>query len=524
MAIGTAGPDCIRNVAHRWLAVATMGFGVVSCGDRGESPQDAGAPPAAAALEKAGESGSADADRPDDAAEASETAARAQMLAPATGDLDALVKRRYIRVLVPLSRSLYYLDRGEQFGLAYDAGKLFEEWLNLRLGSGVIKVTLAFLPVARERMLPMLAEGRGDLAIGNLTVTDERARLADFAEPFLIGVREIVVTAKDQPPLKSVDDLAGREVHVRKSSSHQGSLVALNEKLRGAGKEPVRVVEAPADLEDEDLLEMADAGLIPATVVDSHVAAMWKEVYDDLRICDGVSVRDGGSIAWAVRKECPKLLSEVSAFAKENRKGSLHFNMLYKKYLKGGKKLERAADPAETRKFVALIDTFRKYGDQYDLPWLLVAALSYQESRFDQSAHSKSGAVGVMQLLPTTAAGPPVQIDGVETSIDANVHAGTKYLRFIADKHVNEPELDRLTRGLFILASYNAGPSRIAKLRKKAAAMNLDPNRWFGNVEVVVVRDIGCETVQYVSNIYKYYVTYGLLVDRMVARGELKGN
>jgi len=524
MAIGTAGPDCIRDVARRWMAIAAMGFGFASCGERGETPQDAGAPPAAAALEKAGDSGSADADRTDDAADAAETAARAAMTAPATGDLAELVKRRYIRVLVPLSRSLYYLDRGQQSGLSYDAGKLFEESLNKKLGSGVIKVTLVYLPVARERMLPMLAEGRGDLAIGNLTVTDERARVADFAEPFLTGVREIVVTAKDQPRPKSLDDLAGREIHVRKSSSYYGSLVALNEKLKGAGKEPVRIVEAAADLEDEDLLEMADAGLIPATVVDNHVAAMWKEVYDDLRICDDVSVHDGGSVAWAVRKDCPKLLSEVSAFAKENRKGSLHFNMLYKKYLKGGKKLERAADSAETKKFVALIDTFRKYGEQYDVPWLLVGALSYQESRFDQSARSKSGAVGVMQLLPTTAAGPPVQIDGVETSIDANVHAGTKYMRFIADKHVNEPGLDRLTRGLFVLASYNAGPTRIAKLRKKAAAMDLDPNKWFGNVEVVVAKDIGRETVQYVSNIYKYYVTYGLIVDRMIARGELKGD
>jgi len=524
MAIGAVVRICTRDVARQWLAIAAMGFGFASCGKGGETPQEAGAPPAAAALEKAGDSGSAADDERQDAADASEIAARAAMTAPATGDLAELVKRRYIRVLVPLSRSLYYLDRGQQFGLSYDAGKLFEESLNKKLGSGVIKVTLAFLPVARERMLPMLAEGRGDLAIGNLTATDERARFADFAEPFLTGVREIVVTAKDSPLPKSVDDLAGREVFVRKSSSYYASLITLNDRLKGAGKEPVRIVEASAELEDEDLLEMVDVGLIPAIVVDDHVAAMWKDVYDDLRVCDDVCVHDGGSIAWAVRKECPKLLAEVSAFAKENRKGSLHFNMLYKKYLKGGKKLERAADSAETKKFVTLIDTFRKYGNQYDLPWLLVGALSYQESRFDQSARSKSGAVGVMQLLPTTAAGPPVQIDGVETSIDANVHAGTKYLRFIADKHVTEPADDRLTRGLFILASYNAGPSRIAKLRKKAAAMDLDPNQWFGNVEVVVAKDIGRETVQYVSNIYKYYVTYGLIVDRMVARGELKGD
>lgn len=464
----------------------------------------------------------ADHEAASDAADAAEITARATMMAPLTGDLDELVARRYVRVLVPLSRSFFYLDKGRQFGLSYEAGLAFEKWLNERLGSGVIKVHVEFLPVDRERLLPLLAEGRGDLAMGNLTVTDERAQLVDFSAPFLTGVSEVVVTASDQPPLKSADDLAGREVHVRKSSSYFASLVALNARLQAAGKEPVRIVAAPADLEDEDLLELVDAGTIPATVVDSHVAAMWKEVYDDLRVCEGVRVRENGAVAWAVRKGCPKLLAEVSAFSGENRKGSLQFNMIYKKYLKGGKQLAHAANSAEARKFVALIDSFKKYGEQYDVPWLLLGAVGYQESRLDQNARSKSGAVGVMQLLPSTAASPEVAIEDVETSADANVHAGAKYLRWVAEKFVNEPQLDRLTRGLFVLASYNAGPSRIAKLRKKAAGLGLDPDRWFGNVEVVVAKDIGRETVQYVSNIYKYYVTYGLVVDRMVARGELK--
>src|SRR5262249_32003669 len=152
--------------------------------------------------------------------------------------------------------------------------------------------------------------------------------------------------------------------------SYYDSLVALNETLRAAGKEPVHIVEAPEDLENEDLLELVDAGSIPAIVVDAHVAELWKEVYENLSIHEDVHVHEGSSIAWAVRKDCPKLLAEVSAFAKENRKGSLNFNMLYKKYLKAAKKLDRAADAAEEQKFVAYADVFRKYGEQYDIPWL----------------------------------------------------------------------------------------------------------------------------------------------------------
>jgi membrane-bound lytic murein transglycosylase MltF len=154
-----------------------------------------------------------------------------------------------------------------------------------------------------------------------------------------------------------------------------------------------------------------------------------------------------------------------------------------------------------------MVDFFKRYAGQYDLDWLMVAAQAYQESRLDQSLRSHVGAVGVMQILPTTAADPKVNIRDIE-KLDQNIHAGVKYLRFLVDEYFKDEQMDRVNKLLFAFASYNAGPAKVARLRNQAAAMGLDPNKWFHNVEIVAAKEIGRETVQYVSNIYKYYIAY----------------
>jgi membrane-bound lytic murein transglycosylase MltF len=316
--------------------------------------------------------------------------------------------------------------------------------------------------------------------------------------------------------------LSGREVHVRKSSSYYESLQALNESLRAAGKAPVSIVEASEYLEDEDILEMVSARLIPATVVDNHIADLWKQVFTDIRVQPAV-VRRGGQIAWAVRKGTPELQKMLAGFVRANSKGSANFNMLTRRYLKDASFVKNAGAQSEYKKFQETVAFFRKYGDQYDLPWLLVAAQAYQESGIDQSKKSHAGAVGVMQIKPTTAAGNPINIKGVDKSAEQNIHAGVKYLRWVMDRYFPKAEFDRLNRGLFAMAAYNAGPARVARLRTQAAKMGLDPDVWFGNVEIVAAREIGRETVQYVGNIYKYYLSYNLLSQQAAQRDKAKG-
>ena len=455
------------------------------------------------------------------ATEAPSDAAIAAALTPWTGDLDGMVERRYIRILVTFNKTNYFIDKGEQHGATYDGGKLFEDFLNKRLGSKQIRVQLVFIPVSRDRIFQALAEGRGDIAAAGLTITPERQKRVDFATPFLTGVRELVVTAADQPPVATPEDLSGREVHVRRSSAFHESLMALNATLTKSGKPPVKIVAAAEPLEDEDILEMVNAGLIPATIVDNHVAEFWSQIFDQIRV-QPAAIRSDGQIAWALRHDTPKLRQAVNDFAAANGKGSLAFNTVYQKYFKNTKFVTNAASESEVKKFKQTVEFFKKYGDQYDLPWLLVAAQAYQESTIDQSKKSPVGAVGVMQIKPSTAADAPISITGVDRSTEKNIQAGTKYLRYIADRYYKDAPMTRVNKGLFSIASYNAGPARIAQLRKKAQAQGLDPNVWFGNVEVVAAREIGRETVQYVSNIYKYYISYQLIQQEIAVRKQAR--
>jgi membrane-bound lytic murein transglycosylase MltF len=521
-------PMNMRSTRRRGVeSLAAVLVLAASCGCNSEpakpqSGQRAAAPSPPSAAPAAAPAASAQAPETREAAPAPSDAVIAAALAPWMGDLDGMVARRYIRVLVTFSKTNYFLDRGAQNGVTYDAGKLFEDFLNQRLRSKNIRVQLAFIPVSRDRLFQALAEGRGDIAAAGLTITPGRQARVDFSTPFATGVRQLVVTAANQPPVATAEDLSGREVHVRRSSAFHESLLALNATLTRAGKTPVRIVDASEQLEDEDVLEMVNAGLVPATIANDHIAEFWSRIFDQIRV-QPAALRDDGQIAWALRRNTPQLLDAVNDFVAANSKGSLAFNVVFQKYFKNTKWVTNAASEAEMRKFKNAVAFFKKYGDQYDLPWLLVAAQAYQESTIDQNKRSSAGAVGVMQIKPSTAADAPISISGVDASVEKNVQAGTKYLRYIADRYFTDPSITRLDRGLFSVASYNAGPARIAQLRNKARAQGLNPNVWFGNVEVVAAREIGRETVQYVSNIYKYYLSYQLIQQQSDARARAKG-
>jgi membrane-bound lytic murein transglycosylase MltF len=502
-----------RNSALAGVAVAAIGL-TVACG-RGGAPAEAPAPgPATSAAAPATPKTAT----PTDAAW--DEAIR-ELLAPWKGDLDGMVERRYVRMLVTFSKTNYFLDQATQHGITYDAGKLFEDTLNAGRGSNAVRVNVAFIPVRRDDLLRALADGRGDIAAANLTITPDREQLVDFSVPFRTDAREILVTGANIAGPSSVEDLSGREVHVRRSSSYFESLTRLNASLMKAGKPPVKVVAADEQLEDEDLLEMVNAGLMPATIVDDYLATFWAQVFDHISVRDAIAVNDNGRIAWAVRKGSPQLKRAVDSFASTHGKGTLQANVVLNRYLKSTDFVRNSASAEEQHKFRTLVQIFQKYGGEYDLPWLLVAAQGYQESQLDQDRRSSAGAVGVMQIKPTTAAGAPLFIRDVDTSTENNIHAGVKYLRFIIDQYYKNEPMDGLNKGLFAIASYNAGPARISELRAKATRMGLDSNVWFQNVEVVAAREIGRETVQYVSNIYKYFVSYKLIVGEMEQRGEL---
>jgi membrane-bound lytic murein transglycosylase MltF len=310
--------------------------------------------------------------------------------------------------------------------------------------------------------------------------------------------------------VSSVEDLGGKEVFVRKSSSYYESLVALNQRFSAEKKPAVLIKEAPEALEDEDLVEMLNAGLIPLIVMDKHKADLWKQVFPKITVHEDVAVRTGGEVAAAIRKGSPQLKAALDDFVVRHRKGTSVGNTILTRYLKNAKYVKDAASESERKKFLTLIQFFQKYGDEYDVDWLLMAAQGYQESQLNQSVKSPVGAIGVMQVMPAT--GKELGVGDI-TEIEANIHAGVKYMRWMIDQYYGKEPMTKLDKALFAFASYNAGAGRISQLRKEAAKRGLDPNVWFHNVEYVAAEKIGAETVTYVSNIYKYYIAYKLLME-----------
>jgi membrane-bound lytic murein transglycosylase MltF len=434
---------------------------------------------------------------------------------PWAGDLPGMQERRVIRILTVLSPQYYYIDEdGQEQGIVFEAAREFGKQLNERRGRGQLPLIVLILPVPRDRLIPMIRDGLGDIAAGNLSITPERLAEVDFSIPTYTGVRTLLVTGPGVEAPTDLTGLSGRRLYVREATSHWDIARALSDSLVAAGREPIELVPLPGLLESEQVLEMVDAGTIPMTVMDSHVAEFWAQLLDGLEVHAEIPLSTEGDIGWAFRKDSPALAQTLNDFVRGHRAGTLFGNILINRYYGS---TERARNPlaGEDRgRFEAMQHLFQKYAGEYDFDWLMVAAQAYQESRLDQSVRSGVGAVGVMQVLPSTAA--DIGIEGID-ELEANIHAGVKYLRFLHDQYFADLPLDRRNRHLFAFAAYNAGPSRIRRLRATAERVGLDPNQWFGNVEAVAAKEIGTETVRYVSNIAKYYVAYTLVAARGAA-------
>lgn len=431
---------------------------------------------------------------------------------PWTGDFDGMLERRVIRALVPYSRSLYFNDKGRQTGISAEGIRGFEKWLNGKYAKQLANrpLTLLIIPATRDKLLPGLVDGIADVAVGNITVTDERMKNVDFVTPpDQKPVKKIVVTGPRSPAIATTDDVAGKTIHARKGSSVDEGLTALNARFSKEGKPAVRVVFVPDALEDEDLLEMVNAGILEAVVVDDWMATMWKGALPKLQVNAQAVVRDGDHIGWATRKGSPKLEAEILAYMKAEGTNKAVQQRL-QKYARRVRQLKDPTRGAEWKRFEQTYKLFEKYGERYRFDPLMLAAQGYQESQLNQEAVSAVGAIGVMQLMPAT--GAELQVGDVRV-IEPNIHAGAKYMDRLMARSFPDAKFDEMNRTLFAFASYNAGPGNIQKMRDAAVKKGLDPDVWFNHVELVTAQKIGAETTTYVRNIYKYYVAYKLLED-----------
>jgi len=429
-----------------------------------------------------------------------------------TGDLDEMVKCGTIRALVLYSRTGFFYINGQPEGIYYESLRAFEQFVNEKLRATRQHVQVTFIPVRPDQVETALTEGVGDLIAFGLVVTPKREQQVAFSIPIQTDVQQIVVTGKQFGPVSSLEDLSGKKIFVNPLTTYSESLEKVNDSLRKQGKPPIIIESADKSLMDEDLLEMVNAGLIPATVTTTERADLWSQVLPNITPYPKLAIGTEGQLAWAIRKNNPQLKELLDQFVKTRAEGTSFGNTLVRRYLQNSQFVRNATSESELKKFNETVAYFKKYASEYDFDYLMIVAQGYQESLLEQSARN-GDAVGIMQVKPSTAAAPPISIPDVMAT-ENNIHAGVKVLRDIADKYFNDPAIDPVNRLLFTFAAYNAGPNRIAELRKKAPAKGLDPNKWFGNVELLVAQSVGPVTVEYVSNIYKYYVAYKLVVEQ----------
>jgi membrane-bound lytic murein transglycosylase MltF len=440
-----------------------------------------------------------------------------------TGDLDEIAKRRNLRALVILSPIGFFYDNGLPRGINYEALEELQKFANQKLKLGKLDLKVSFLPTSPAQLEASLTEGLGDIVAYGVVITPEREKRVAFSTPIQSDLTNIVVGGPSLGPLSSVQDLSGKQVYINPLTINYALVEKLNESFKKAGKPPILLQAADKNLSEDDIIQMVNAGLVQSTVTTRQRAELWSKVFDHLTPHPELVIASGGQVGWVMRKNNPQLKALLDEFVQGHAAGTSFGNTLLRRYLQNTKWIKNSTSEEEMKKFATMAALFQKYSGEYNFDYLMLAAQGYQESLLDQSRRNPSGAVGIMQVIPKYAAASPINVPDV-TSTEGNIHAGAKMLRNMADTYFNDPKIDPVNKTLFAFASYNAGPNRIAKLRKEAPEMGLDPNVWFGNVELVVAKEIGQETVTYVGNIYKYYIAYKLTVAQREVREKAKAS
>lgn len=433
-------------------------------------------------------------------------------LAPWTGDLPGMAERRVVRLLTVHEPMFFGFDGRKQYGMVAEAARELEDFLNERLDRRQFKVLVLIQPVARDLLIPFLEQGRGDIAAAGLTITPERLERVDFTRPFATNVSEIVVTgpAYGGAVPANLEELSSVDLYVRPSSSYWESLQALDSRLRNEGRAPLKLHPVDEVMDAEQLLDLVNSGNLTATVVDAYQAAFWEQIYPNLQLHPDLEVRTGGEIAWAIRKDSPELKEALDAFVRQHREGTLTGNIVMRRYAQDTTRVQRVRRAEHESVLARLRGIFEAHASTYDLDWLLLVAQAFQESRLGADTENRHGAVGIMQIKPESAAEAGV----TDVSTDSgNIEGGAAYLRLLMDRYLDDGSFTPTDHQIFAMAAYNAGPTRIRRLREKAKAAGYDPDLWFDHVEVVVAREVGLEPVTYVSNIMKYYVTFTLMVE-----------
>lgn len=432
------------------------------------------------------------------------------IMEPEDNDLTEIIENRYFRVLTSRNAFDYHVYQGKQRGYQFELMQAFAKSLNKKYRKKGLRIQFELIPADYDQLIPLLLAGKGDMIAANLTVTPGRIKKVAFTKP-LKTVKELIVTRKE---LADKDifatSLSGGSIKVaaRKSSSYYETIQSWN---KSNPKRKLGIQLMDENLTPESIMELVSKRKADYALIDSHLFEAAQRLYPNLALAkEQVFEEKDSSLAIAVRKKSPKLLRELNQFIPKVRDGSRLGNIIKDKYFNDALLLKHKA--SEDGELSPYDELFKKYGKKYKWDWRLLAALCFQESRFNQDIINPWGAIGLFQVKQMTADEPYVGISDIRgpDKAERNIHAGVRYLSWIRDRYFKK--LPQRRRIRLSLAAYNAGPRTVLRARKLTAKMGLDPNIWFRNVELAMAKMRKAEPVSYVSEINKRYVSYSLLL------------
>jgi membrane-bound lytic murein transglycosylase F len=426
--------------------------------------------------------------------------------------LQEIVKSGYIRVLTRNNDTSFFIYRGHRMGFDYEVGKKLAQKLGIRVDMIITN--------GWQDMLPALLRGEGDVIAAEFTVTDERKQQVLFAEPWA-HTREVIVWKDGSPPLKTAEDLSGKDVHVRRGSTYYQSLVELNKRLEAQGKPPAIIKLVPEDDETDTILAGVSKGEFVYTVADDLLANIHTAYWPNL--VEGPAISPDRDIAWAVRPKDVKLQKTIDALLHELKRKP-DFNILKKKYFEAERSFTKERQDkfyaSETGTLSPYDPLVRRYAEQHEFDWRLVAAQIYQESHFDPRRKSWVGALGLFQLMPATAKGLGIKDP---TDPEQSIKGGLKYMQQLSE-HYRDVD-DPIERYRFALAAYNTGFGHVDDARHLCKGDGKNPAHWREVAPYLLKLSDrtyaqktrfgfcrGIEPVDYVRHIDERYTGYAQLV------------
>lgn len=414
------------------------------------------------------------------------------------------LNRNEIRIAVPYDPTIYVDAKGKPTGISVPVAKYFGMWLSENYKH---KISVTLVPTLPGKLIDALDSGAADIALGYLGQYQDRLGSPKYlSTTHAEHQKQVLVSAHNSPLISSVDDLSGKLVCLGRQV-RSTALMTLNERLAQEGRAPAIIYKDQVGLDDEAMLQMVNEGLVPYVMGTEFRVDLWKPYLTNIKVYENIRYDIGGNIGWAIRSSDKRLGQDINSFSSSelNTEALLMFDQDAFKTQKSGLKDPKGKE--EWARFVSMRPIFEKYGNQYHLNPLLLASFGFQETMLNQALISPGGAIGVMQL--NAATGDAMNVGNIH-ELDSNIHAGAKYLNDLVSDNFKEDGLDNSNRTLFAIASYNLGPKNIEKARNEAARRGFDPNKWFLNVEMTTAALFGMVPMNYVRNVYKYFVVYQL--------------